>query len=321
MLSHVLRVLELIDSPTIDGPSVVNFLRKFADSDAVITTRTVEGDKGSTDFVSVTVPGSSGRTAGGDAPTIGVIGRLGGIGARPERLGYVSDGDGATTALSVAAKLLSMRSAGEVLPGDVICTTHVCPTAPTRPHEPVPFMDSPVDIGAMNENEVDPQMDAIISVDTTKGNRLVNHRGIAVSPTVCQGYILRTSEDLLSTVETVTGRPPVVLPLSTQDITPYGNGLYHLNSILQPATATTAPVVGVAITTETMVAGSATGASHEVDIALAARFSVEVAKAFTSRTLQLHDEAELQRLTQLYGSARHLQTAGATSGILSNEHV
>lgn len=318
MLSYVLRILELIDSPSVDGHDVVTFLRDLADSDAVITTRTVQGEKGATDFVSVEIPGSAGRTAGGDAPTLGVIGRLGGIGARPERLGYVSDGDGATAALSVAAKLLAMRKAGDVLAGDVICTTHVCPTAPTRPHEPVPFMDSPVDIGAMNENEVDSRMDAIISVDTTKGNRLVNHRGIAVSPTVCQGYILRTSEDLLSTVESVTGERPVVLPLSTQDITPYGNGLHHLNSILQPATATDAPVVGVAITSETMVAGSATGASHEVDIALAARFTVEVAKAFTDKTLHLHDESELERLTQLYGSARHLQTAGTTTEALSS---
>ena len=34
--------------------------------------------------------------------------------------------------------------------------THICPHAPTRPHDPVPFMDSPVDIATMNEYEVDP---------------------------------------------------------------------------------------------------------------------------------------------------------------------
>lgn len=52
-----------------------------------------------------------------------------------------------------------------------------------------------------------------------------------------------------------TGRLPHVFALSQRDITPYGNGLYHsLNSILQPATASTkAPVVGVAVTTETTV--------------------------------------------------------------------
>lgn len=62
-----------------------------------------------------------------------------------------------------------------------------------------------------------------------------------------------------------------------QDITPYGNGLFHVNSILQPATATAARVVGVALTAEVVVPGSATGASQPVDIELAVRFCLEVA--------------------------------------------
>ncbi len=70
---------------------------------------------------------------GGDAPTIGLLGRLGGLGARPERIGFVSDGDGALVALACAAKLLSMRVRGDVLPGDVMISTHVCPCAPTFP--------------------------------------------------------------------------------------------------------------------------------------------------------------------------------------------
>jgi len=45
----------------------------------------------------------------GNAPTLGVIGRLGGVGARPEVIGLVSDGDGALTALSVALKLARMQ--------------------------------------------------------------------------------------------------------------------------------------------------------------------------------------------------------------------
>ena len=77
-----------------------------------------------------------------------------------------------------------------------------------------------------------------------------------------------------------TGQAPVTFPITTQDITPYGNGIYHLNSILQPATATDAPVVGVAITAETAVPGCATGASHPTDIEETARFCIEVAKAF-----------------------------------------
>ena len=33
----------------------------------------------------------------------------------------------------------------------------VCPDAPTRPHDPVPFMDSPVDPATTNRHEVDPR--------------------------------------------------------------------------------------------------------------------------------------------------------------------
>ncbi|WP_154795581.1 DUF1177 domain-containing protein [Occultella kanbiaonis] len=313
MLKHVLTILDLLDDPRVDGERVAAHLRDLA-GDVVeaigIDVTRVQGDKGHTDFVTVRVPGTDGRSSGGDARTLGVIGRLGGIGARPERIGYVSDGDGATAALATAAKVVEMYARGDRLPGDVIIGTHVCAWAPTRPHEPVPFMDSPVDMGVMNDNEVLPEMDAIVSIDTTKGNRVINHRGIAISPTVRQGYILPVSPDLVSVYESVCGEPAQVFPLSTQDITPYANGLYHINSILQPAVAAQVPVVGVALTAVTAVAGSATGASHEVDIALAARYALEVAKGFGDGSLSFCDEQEFATLTRLYGDATHLQGVG-----------
>jgi hypothetical protein len=156
-------------------------------------------------------------------------------------------------------------------------------------------------------------MEAIVSIDTTKGNRILNHRGVAITPTVKEGYILRTSPDLVGVLETVSGEPVKVLPLAQQDITPYGNDLHHVNSILQPAVATEAPVVGVALTTVTAVAGCATGASHEIDIALAARFAVEVAKGFGTGQVTFHDDAEFTRMLGLYGDARRFQTLGATA--------
>jgi len=310
MLLHVLSVLDLLDRPDASGDLVAAHLRALGDPSCTVTVERVSGDKGATDFVRVTVPGSHGRLSGGDAPTLGIVGRLGGIGARPDLVGFVSDGDGAAAALAAAAKLVEMHCRGDVLAGDVVVSTHVCPDAPTRPHQPVPFMDSPVDIQAMNAHEVTPDMEAVVSIDTTKGNRIINHRGIAISPTVRAGYILPVSDDLVGVLETVTGEPARVFALSVQDITPYGNGLYHLNSILQPSVATTAPVVGVAITTVVPVAGCATGASHEVDIALAARFSVEVAKGFGAGNLTFHDAAQTSLLEELYGSAAALQGPG-----------
>ncbi|APX31777.1 hypothetical protein BH708_02525 [Brachybacterium sp. P6-10-X1] len=320
MLRHVLEVLDVLDSPIADGPHVVTLLESILGADALsesaerpaVETRRVAGDRGRTDFVTVTVPGRNGRIAGGVAPTLGIIGRLGGIGARPDVVGFVSDGDGAAAALSAAAYLLRMWRHGDRLDGDVIISTHVCPDAPTLPHHPVPFMDSPVDIATMNRHEVRPEMDAVISIDTTKGNRLINHRGIALSPPVRQGYILPIPDDLLRIQEVVTGAAAVTFPLTTQDITPYGNGLRHINSILQPATATDAPVVGLAITSAALVPGSASGASHESDIALAARFAVEVAKEFGNGSASLHDAEEFERVVALYGSHAHLQTPGLT---------
>lgn len=191
------------------------------------------------------IPGEKGKRNGGEAPTIGILGRLGGLGARPERVGFVSDGDGALAALTAAAKLLDMQKKGDYLQGDVIVSTHVCPDAPTKPHEPVPFMGSPVEMYQVNQDEVTEEMDAILSIDTTKGNRIANERGFFISPTVKEGYILRVSERLLDLMEITTGRRPKVFALTQQDITPYGNDLFHINSILQPSVATSAPVVGV----------------------------------------------------------------------------
>lgn len=306
-LKHVLEVMDAVDSPSASGADIREvFARHGWDG---VSTETVEGTGGSTDFVKAVVPGSEGKASGGDAPTLGVVGRLGGLGARPEAIGYVSDGDGAVAALSAALKLADMRLRGDVLAGDVILATHVCPDAPTRPHDPVPFMDSPVDMATMNEKEIDPGMDAVLSIDTTKGNRLVNHRGIAISPPVKEGWILRLTDDLLDIYQTVTGHPPVILPLTMQDVTPYGNGVHHVNSIVQPATATAAPVLGVAITAESVVPGSATGASHEADIALAVSYAIEVAKLFGQGRLDFYDDSEFERLVRLYGSMKGLQGA------------
>jgi hypothetical protein len=304
-LAQTLQVYELLDSAHASGQTVERLLADY--SKVQVTVTKISGEKGSTDFVRIVIPGSKGKRAGGVAPTLGIIGRLGGIGARPTRIGLVSDGDGAVAAVAAALKLAHMQSQGDTLPGDVVVATHICPDAPTRAHEPVDFMDSPVDTEDMNEQEVSSEMDAVLSIDTTKGNRIINHKGFAISPTVKEGYILRVADDLLRIMEMTSGRAAVTFPITTQDITPYGNGVYHLNSILQPSIATSAPVVGVAITSESVVPGCGTGASHETDIAAAAKFAVEVAKEFSRGTCSFFDADEYQLLKKLYGSLAHLQ--------------
>ncbi|WP_370796881.1 DUF1177 domain-containing protein [Dialister hominis] len=307
-LKQVLDVYEILDDIHVNGEVVTEYAKSKGILDATYT-RVDEG-KGPTDFIRLVILGRNGKLNGGKAPTLGIIGQLGGIGARPERIGFVSDGDGALSAVATAIKLIDMVGKGDQIDGDVIVSTHICPTAPTMPHDPVPFMGSPVDMATNVKLTVDPDMDAILSVDTTKGNRILNKRGFALTPTVKAGYILHISEDLLQIQQTSTGELPCVLALTTQDITPYGNGLYHMNSILQPCCGTDAPVVGVAITTESSVPGCATGATHEVDVAEVVQFCVEAAKEFTAGKCSFYDKDEFEMIQKLYGSMKVLQTRG-----------
>jgi len=305
-LRQVLEALDLLDG-WVTGEEAAALLRERG---LTVETTDVADVTGSTTFVRAIVPGFDGRAEGGEALTTGIIGRLGGVGARPDQVGMVSDADGAVAALAAALKLADMAGRGDVLPGDVIVATHICPDAPTQPHDPVPFMGTPVPMAEMNRHEVHPAMEAVLSIDATKGNRIVNHRGFAITPTVKEGWILPVAPGLVDLAEWVTGRRVLVLPLSTYDITPYGNGLYHVNSILQPAVATAAPVVGVALTAETAVPGSATGANHPSDLAEAVRFVIEAAKGLGSGALSLYDPGEFARAVAAYGEMTRLQQGG-----------
>jgi len=298
MLSYVIKAYDALDNPRVDGYVIAEMIEELGD--VKVSVKTVEGEKGSTDFLRVVIEGEGGKT-------LGIIGRLGGVGARPSRIGIVSDADGAIVAISVAMKLARMKELGERIPGDVIVATHVCPEAPTQPHDPVPFMGSPVDIATMNKYEVDPRMEAILSVDATKGNRVANFRGFGITPTVKEGWILKVSEDLLDVMSWVTGRAPKVIPITMQDITPYGNGIYHINSIVQPSTVTSAPVVGVGTTAEIPVPGCSTGANYLVDLEEASRFCLEVAKGFGEGKIKFYDPEEFEKLVSMYGDMKRLQ--------------
>jgi Protein of unknown function (DUF1177)./AroM protein. len=307
-----MELFDLLDSPSANAHDVAAMFKRFKDIE--VTIDTVREENGVTDFIKVLVPGKNGKSSGGTSPTLGILGTLGGLGARPEVTGFVSDGDGALAALSAGLKIAGMHHRGDVLEGDVIITTHICPDAPTEVHYPVTFMDSPVCDATINKYTVCKEMDAILTVDTTKGNMVINNNGFAISATVKEGYILKVSTDLLEIMKRVTGKNPVVFPLSVQDITPFGNGLSHLNCILQPSVNTDAPVVGVAITTETVIAGCATGASHFSDVESAARFCVEAAKDYGTGKCSFFDEKEYGLLKSLYGDAKRIQTFGTVSG-------
>lgn len=301
-LKYTLKAYEILDDPKVNGQKVRTEIQKICD-DIKIESETVKGENSSTDFIKIRIPGNNSEIG----KTMGVIGRLGGIGARPDQIGLVSDADGAICAIATAMKLADMYEKGDRLSGDVIITTHICPNAPTEPHDPVPFMGSPISIETMNKKEVTESMEAILSIDTTKGNNIINHKGFAISPTAKEGYILKISEDLLRIMEYVTGGRPVTFPITTQDITPYKNNLHHINSIMQPSTATKSPVIGIATTAETPVPGCSTGSNYISIIEEVSRFCIEVAKNYTKGECQLYDKEEFKKIKGLYGSMTHLQ--------------
>ena len=117
-LSQTLQAFEALDSAHASGQTVVKLLESYPDVSVAVTK--ITGANGSTDFVRIVIPGSQGKRAGGSAPTLGIVGRLGGIGARPGRIGLVSDGDGAVAAVAAALKRAHMQAQGDVLAGDVI---------------------------------------------------------------------------------------------------------------------------------------------------------------------------------------------------------
>ena len=84
MLKQVLDIYELLDDARVTGGAVEDFLRSRGLRH--IRVERIKGEKGSTDFIQVVIPGVSGKKGGGRAPTLGIIGRLGGIGARPARI-------------------------------------------------------------------------------------------------------------------------------------------------------------------------------------------------------------------------------------------
>lgn len=297
ILKHLINLYDIIEKRNASAVKVKEYLDSILKTDIQITTL---GDEATTDVIQIYIKGKEQKRK-----PIAILGRLGGVGARESALGLVSDADGALAALTVAAEILELKSYGDNLDLDIYISTHICPNAPTLKHNPVDFMSSPISIEEINKKElveydIDPGI--VFSVDTTKGNRIINTKGFSITPTVKEGYILKVNPILLNIMEWTSGKLPSVLPITTQDITPYDNGIYHINSIMQPATVTNAPVIGVAITTESTVPGCMTGASHFGDIENTARFLVEICKYYSKNEDEYYDKEEFDRLKELYGS-------------------
>ncbi|MCK4430697.1 MAG: DUF1177 family protein [Candidatus Aminicenantes bacterium] len=54
-------------------------------------THKIRREKGETTFIKINIRGKEGKSKTEIVPTLGIIGRLGGIGARPHKIGLVSE--------------------------------------------------------------------------------------------------------------------------------------------------------------------------------------------------------------------------------------
>lgn len=307
-LKQTMEIYELLDSPVVSGEQIVQKFREKGIKNAKCTT--IAGENGTTDLVSILLCGEEGKTNGGKAPTLNIAGSLGGVGGRPELIGLVSDADGALVALAAALKIADMQKKKDILKGDVSVRTTICPNAPTMRHDPVAFMGSFVNFRKLKNLIIDKNADGILIAETTRGNKVINHNGFAISPTVKEGWILETSASAIEVMERVTGRPAVIVPLSMKDITPSDNGISHLNGLGEVPEGTEAATIGVAITSELPVAGNATGASNIINAETAVRFCVEVAKDFGKGCFEFYNKDEFKKLVSAYGKMNNLQTYG-----------
>jgi Protein of unknown function (DUF1177) len=175
----------------VNGQSVVTLFAPWAEFGVKVAVTTVNNEppanpESATDFVSILIPGTSGKSRGGNARPLGIIGRNGAIGGRPVRIGMISDADGPIGAIAAALRLAKMKAGGDSLPGDVIVTTHLSKDVLISYNGGVPFAGMPVSSTTMNRYEVSPDMDAILSIDASKGNSIIKQRGSRSRPRRCR---------------------------------------------------------------------------------------------------------------------------------------
>ena len=301
---EIIDTWSLIDRPDSGGQVIADyFASQISRPELQPRVDRVDGDAHSTDVVRWAIPGRAGKSSGGDAPTLAVVGRLGGTGVRPNKEGTVSDSDGAVIAIATALKLARAVEYGEPTSGDVEIITQICPSAPIRDYPVRGQMDSPVPVDDLLQRFESPSSaDALISVDTPRSHYLLNHTGIAVTPTLINGVIMRVSEDLMNLLAQVTSEPPVALPITMQDITPISSGQFRINSIMQPGNYFDGPMIGLASISRHPIKGTTTGASRPENLEAGARFCVEAARRFGRNELNFVDHQQYEAFTSQYGN-------------------
>lgn len=81
LIKQIIDVYDLLDDSRVDGRTVVDYLRTI-DPEVNAETYPLTGPRGTTHMLKVRIPGSDGKSSGGNTPTLGILGRLGWAGSQ-----------------------------------------------------------------------------------------------------------------------------------------------------------------------------------------------------------------------------------------------
>jgi hypothetical protein len=311
MLRDVVEILDFLDDSANSAEAFVDLL---PDGSHSIEITPFESELGTTNFIKILFPGSAGKHAGGVAPTTGIIGSNGGLRLPGPYPGLASDADGCIVGLAAALRLARMHTREQKLAGDVLVSTHICQKARPVPHDPYPFVMSPLPSSEKHPRLVDDRMDAMLTPETCKGNKMVSHLGFAVTPPVREGIIMRPHASILHIVEMVTGKAPVVFPITMQDVTPYELGVHHICGMVLPSIFSKAPVIGVPLVTEVQTHPSATGVQQPMVLETALRFCIEVATSYGNGDCEFYYPDDFEGMVSTFKGLRGWQSLKNTTG-------
>ena len=85
LMRPILELYDILDSSFASGKAINTYFEQFDTSQVEIRTMSQQGH--ATDFVKIRIPGRYGKTTGGTAPTLGILGRLADL--EPDRMPLV----------------------------------------------------------------------------------------------------------------------------------------------------------------------------------------------------------------------------------------
>ncbi|AWR93790.1 DUF1177 family protein [Acidianus brierleyi] len=231
-----------------------------------------------------------------------ILGRLGAIRVS-NHYGIVSDADGAIISLT---SMIEWAKNYSEIEGEAIFSTNISLDAKLIPHKPFNFMVPLVGLDDALRLEVDKEAQFLISVDSTKGNRIAKYNDFAISHIIKDGYILKIPDEIIDIYEKVTEHEPYFVALTSGDLTPMEINAYHISTFLSPWLYTESPILGLATVSKYPIPGYETGVQNVTMLERASRFSIEVLKYYFSGG-DIYSEEELSSLKNVLGESQFMK--------------